>query len=360
MAIGIAKPFIGDEEKQAVLEVLDSGQLVQGKWVEQFENAFAELQGTKHAVAVNNGTTALCAALMAHGIGPGDEVIIPSFSFFATASCVLSVGARPVFADIDPDTYCLSVASASEAITPKTRAIMPVHLYGHLADMPAFARLCEERGLILLEDAAQAHLAALADGRKAGAWGTASFSFYPSKNMTTGEGGMIVTNDDHIAAKLRMIRNQGMSTQYLHEVVGYNFRMTNLAAAIGVRQLERLPGWTDQRIANAARLSAGLTRVKPAGCCSECRHAYHQYTVRAPVGQDRDAIVRDLNERGVGARVYYPRGIHNQPIFERVDSGRVGLGQTEQAAREVFSLPVHPLLTEEEIATIIKETNAVC
>ncbi|HEX2908923.1 MAG TPA: DegT/DnrJ/EryC1/StrS family aminotransferase, partial [Phototrophicaceae bacterium] len=240
MQIPIAKPFIGEEEKQAVVAVLSSGQLSQGPKVAEFEKAFAEKHNAKHAVANSNGTTALISAMMAHGIGPGDEVIIPSFSFFATASCVLCVGARPVFADIDPDTYNLSPAAAEAAITPRTKAIMPVHLYGQPADMPAFQALCQKHGLVLLEDAAQAHLARIGD-QFPGSWGTASFSFYPTKNMTTTEGGMILTNDDDIASRLRMIRHQGMNTQYYHEIVGYNFRMTDMEAAVGMVQLGRLP-----------------------------------------------------------------------------------------------------------------------
>ena len=198
MQIGIAKPFIGEAEKQAVLAVLDSGQLVQGTYVAEFESRFAAYHGAKHGIATSNGTTALIASIMAHDIGASNEVIIPAFTFFATASCILSTGACPVFADIDPDTFCMSPQSAEAVITEKTKAIMPVHLYGHPADMPAFEALCRKHNLILLEDAAQAHGAAIGE-RNVGTWGTASFSFYPTKNMTTTEGGMVLTNDDEIA-----------------------------------------------------------------------------------------------------------------------------------------------------------------
>ena len=360
MQIGIARPFIGQEEKQAVLEVLDSGALVQGAKVAAFEERFAAAHGAKHGVAMNNGTTALMASLMAHGIGPGDEVIIPAFTFFATASCVLSVGARPVFADIDPLTYCLSPAAAEAAITPRTKAIMPVHLYGHPADMPAFEALCRKRGLILLEDAAQAHMAAL-DGRFVGTWGTASFSFYPTKNMTTTEGGMVLTNDDEIARRLRMIRNQGMNTQYYHEVVGYNFRMTNMAAAIGLVQMNRLPEWTCQRVGNAQFYSERLTSVKTPVTAPGATHVFHQYTVRVPDSVDRDAVTARLNERGIGVRVYYPLPIHQQPVFKAMGGyENVTLPETEKATAQVFSLPVHPLLTDEEKAYIVQEVNAAC
>ena len=360
MQIGIAKPFVGEAEKQAVMEVLDSGQLAQGAKVQEFEERFAAYHGAKYGVAVNNGTTSLIASLMAHGVGPGDEVIVPAFTFFATASSVLAVGARPVFADIEPDTFCLSPEAAEAVITGKTKAIMPVHLYGHLADMTRFAALCETHGLALIEDAAQAHGAKTGD-QYAGSWGTASFSFYPTKNMTTSEGGMILTNDAEILRQLRMIRNQGMNTQYYHEVVGYNYRMTNIAAAIGLAQLDRLPEWTETRINNAAYLSSHLTGVTPPPTRPDNRHVFHQYTVRVPEGVDRDAVVKQLNDRGIGVRVYYPLPIHKQPVFQQMDGyADVVLPETDKATQEVFSLPVHPLLTHEELEYIVEEVNTVC
>ena len=360
MQIPIAKPFIGEEEKQAVVEVLSSGQLSQGPKVAEFEKAFAAYQGAKHGVATSNGTTALMSSMMAHNIGLGDEVIIPSFSFFATASCVLSVGAKPVFADIDPDTFCLSPEAAEAAITPKTKAIMPVHLYGQPADMTRFEAICQKHGLVLLEDAAQAHGAAIGD-RRTGTWGTASFSFYPTKNMTTTEGGMVLTNDDEIARKLRMIRAQGMNTQYYHEVVGYNFRLTDMAAAVGLVQLGRLPGWTEARIHNAQYFNQRIESVKTPFVVPGNTHVYHQYTVRVPDGVDRDAVAKRLNERGVGVRVYYPLPIHKQPVFQNMDGySKVELPETDKATSQVFSLPVHPALTEEERAYIVQEVNAAC
>lgn len=360
MQIPIAKPFIGEEEKQAVVSILSSGQLSQGPKVAEFEKAFAAAHGAKHGIATSNGTTALMSSMMAHGIGPGDEVIIPSFSFFATASCVLSVGARPVFADIDPDTYNLSPQAAEAAITTRTRAIMPVDLYGQLADMPAFATLCQKHGLILLEDSAQAHLAQ--NGvHFAGTWGTASFSFYPTKNMTTTEGGMILTNDDEIARRLRMIRHQGMNTQYYHEMVGYNFRMTDMEAAVGMVQLGRLPAWTEARIGNAHFYDERLKSVKTPVVKPGYKHVYHQYTVRVPDGVDRDAVTKRLNERGIGVRIYYPLPIHQQPVFQQMDGYQnVVLPETEKATRQVFSLPVFPLLTEEEREYVVQEVNAAC
>lgn len=360
MQIGIAKPYIGETEKQAVMEVLNSGQLAQGAKVQEFEERFAAYHNVRHAVAVNNGTTSLIASLMAHGIGPGDEVIVPAFTFFATAASVLSVGARPVFADIEPDTFCLSPAAAEAAITERTKAIMPVHLYGHLADMTAFEAICRRHNLTVVEDAAQAHGAMFGE-RYAGAWGTASISFYPTKNMTTSEGGMILTNDEEIARQLRMIRNQGMNTQYYHEVVGYNFRMTNIAAAIGLAQLDRLPAWTEQRIENARYFNENLRVVQTPVTCDGYRHVFHQYTVRVPEGVDRDAVVARLNEAGVGVRVYYPLPIHRQPVFQQMSGyENIKLPETERATQQVFSLPVHPLLTQEEREYIVEKVNAVC
>jgi perosamine synthetase len=360
MQVPIAKPFLGEEEKAAALEALSSGQLSQGPRVAEFERAFAAYHGAKHGVATSNGTTALTTALMAHEIGPGDEVIVPSFSFFATASCVLSVGATPVFADIDATTFCLDPAAAEAAITSRTRAIMPVHLYGLPADMPGFEALCKAKNLVLLEDSAQAHGAKIG-GRSVGTFGTASFSFYPTKNMTTTEGGMVLTNDDAIAERLRMIRHQGMSTQYLHEIVGYNFRMTDPSAAIGLVQLKRLPGWQQKRNANAAFYDGALKSVRVPTVPAGREHVYHQYTVRVREGVDRDAALKRLNERGVGARVYYPLPIHRQPVFaKRAEYQNLSLPETERATREVMSLPVHPLLTNEEREFVAAEVNAAC
>jgi perosamine synthetase len=356
MKVAIARPFVGEEEKAAVLSALESGQLSQGPRVDEFERAFAAYHGAAFGVATSNGTTALTAALMAHGIGPGDEVIVPSFSFFATASSVVSVGATPVFADIDPTTFCLSPAAARAAVTSRTRAVMPVHLYGLPADMPSFEALCKEHGLLLFEDAAQAHGARIGE-RSVGTFGTAAFSFYPTKNMTTIEGGMVLTDDPGVLERLRMIRHQGMSTQYLHEMVGYNYRMTDPAAAMGSVQLRRLPAWHERRQQNAARYRRELLRVKTPSVPDGYTHAYHQFTIRVP-GGERDRLLQALNERGVGARVYYPLPIHRQPVFrERPEYRGLELPATEEAAREVLSLPVHPSLTEEELAFVVSTVN---
>jgi perosamine synthetase len=358
MKVPIARPFFGDEERREVLAVLDSGQLVQGAWVERLERAFADLHGARFAVATSSGTTALTAALMAHGIGPGDEVIVPSFSFFATASSVLSVHARPVFADVDATSFTLSVDAARAAITSRTRAIMPVHTFGQPADLPAFAALCERHGLLLLEDAAQAHLAAI-DGRPVGSSGTAAFSFYASKNATTGEGGMVLTDDANIYERLRSIRNHGRNAGGDHDAVGFNFRMTNVAAAIGLPQLARLEAWTKTRIENAVFYGRELHSVRLPAVRAAYRHVFHQYTVRAPSARSRDAFVLALNQRGVEARVYYRTPIHRQPVIESLGLGRVDLPVTEELCRTVFSLPVHPHLTPDELAFVVSEVNAL-
>jgi perosamine synthetase len=355
--IKISQPYIGDDEKQAVLEVLDSGHLAQGAQVAAFEEAFAHYHGVRHGVAISNGTAALVAIMYAHGIGPGDEVIVPAFSFFATASCVMAVGARPIFADIDPDTYCLSPAAAAACITPRTAAIMPVHLYGQPADMRGFEALCKQHNLLLLEDAAQAHGAAI-DGHYIGTWGSAAFSFYATKNMMTGEGGMVLTNDEAIARKVRMYINQGMSRQYQHEIVGYNFRMTNIAGAIGLAQLKRLPEWTERRRQNAAYFDQHLKTVKTPVVGAGMTHVYHQYTVRVAEGVDRDEAVRKLQAQGIGVRLYYPAPIYRQPALSGYED--VYLEVTEQATREVFSLPVHPKLSQDDLAYIVEGVNSLC
>lgn len=358
MNIPISKPNVGEREIAAISEVIRSGMIAQGPKVQEFERRFAEYHGVKHAIASTNGTTALQMAMLANGIGAGDEVIIPSFSFFATASSILFTGAKPVFADIDPETFNLDPASAESVITEKTKAIMPVHLYGQAADMPAFEALAKKHGLILLEDAAQSHGAKL-EGRFVGTWGTSGFSFYPTKNMTTCEGGMLTTQDDEVAERARMIRNHGMSQQYLHEMVGFNFRMTDLMAAMGLIQLDNLPKCTAIRNNNASYYNETLKNVIKPLVRDNATHVYHQYTIRMPDGVDRDEVMKQIQAKGVGVRVYYPLPIHRQPIFEKMGGyENIDLPQTEKATREVMSLPIHPLLTEaerERVAQVINE-----
>jgi dTDP-4-amino-4,6-dideoxygalactose transaminase len=354
--IPAAKPIIGEEERAAVDAVLASGMLAQGSEVASFEEEFsAHLLDGRHAVAVNSGTSGLHLGLLAAGIGPGDEVIVPSFTFAATANSVALTGATPVFADIEPRYFCLDPASVAAAVTGRTRAIMPVHLYGHPADMRALGAIAAEHGLQLFEDAAQAHGASL-DGRRVGTFGSfAMFSLYPTKNMTSGEGGMVATADDSVARRLRLLRNQGMERQYENELVGFNARMTNLHAAIGRVQLRKVAGWTAARQANAAYLSANLEAVAVPAVADGAVHVYHQYTIRVAAGE-RDRFAAALkDEYGIGSGVYYPVPNHRLPSFNR----ELDLPNTEAAAREVLSLPVHPSLDAEDLDRIVTAVNAL-
>ncbi|ROT33146.1 DegT/DnrJ/EryC1/StrS aminotransferase family protein [Micromonospora sp. HM5-17] len=354
-----ARPVIGDAEIDAAVRVLRSGRVVQGPEVAAFEEEFSELVAGRHCVAVNSGTSALHLTLMALGIGPGDEVVVPSFSFAASANAVRLVGAEPVFADIEPGSFCLDPEAVAAAVTPRTAAIMPVHLYGHPAAMDRLMPVAERHGLAVVEDACQAHGAALA-GTPVGAFGVAGcFSFYPTKNMHALEGGMISTSDPALARTLRLLRNQGMEQRYANEIVGANMRLTDVAAAIGRVQLRRLPEWTEQRRANAKFLDAQITGAITPPVADAARHVYHQYTIR--VTGDRDAAQRRLREQGVGSAVYYPTPIHRLRPYLGEDGqpGPWDLPETERAAREVLSLPVHPLLTQPELERIAEAVNAL-
>ncbi len=349
--IPAAKPLVGDEERAAVDAVLRSGMIAQGPEVAAFEEEFSQIVGGRHCVAVNSGTSALHLGLIAAGIAAGDEVIVPSFSFAATANAVGLAGATPVFADIERGSFCLDPAAVEAAITPRTTAIMPVHLYGHPAAMRELTAIAEAHGLAIIEDAAQAHAAAL-DGTPVGAFGVvAAFSFYPTKNMTTGEGGMIVTPDAEVARMARLLRNQGMERRYENEVIGFNTRMTDINAAIGRVQLRKLAGWTAARQANAAFLDANLRGVTVPPVASGATHVYHQYTVRSA---ERDALVEKLTAHGVGSGVYYPTPIHRLPSFALT----LDLPETERAALEVLSLPVHPALSAQDLETVVAAVNA--
>lgn len=352
--IPAAKPILGDEEREAVDRVLRSGMVAQGPEVAAFEQEFAALVDGRQCIAVNSGTSALHMAFLAAGLKPGDEVIVPSFTFAATANSVALAGGVPVFADIDPATFNLDPAAAEAAITPRTRAIMPVHLYGQPAAMDRFTELADKHGLLLFEDAAQAH-AATYQGKPVGAWGiTGSFSFYPTKNMTSGEGGMVTTASDEVARNVRLLRNQGMEKRYENELVGFNTRMTDLHAAIGRVQLTKLAGWTEQRQRNAAFLDANLENVVVPPVAEGATHVYHQYTIRV-VGQDRDTFAAELASRGVGSGVYYPIPNHRLPSFGLT----LDLPETEKAALECLSLPVHPALSQEDLEKVVEVVNAV-
>ncbi len=352
--IPIAAPQIGDEERQAVLAVLDSGQLAQGPVVEEFEREFARWIGVRNAVALSSGTAALHLLLLAHGLQEGDEVITTPFTFVASANAALFVGARPVFVDIEPDTYNLDPSLVEAAITPRTRAIVPVDLYGHPAAIGELREIADRHGLLLVEDACQAHGASI-DGVKTGALGvSAAFSFYPTKNMTTAEGGMVTTDDDALAARIRLLRQQGSEKRYHHEILGYNFRLTELAAAIGRAQLAKLDRFNEARRRNAAILSRGLAGIAEVALPRELqgyRHVYHQYTIRVDV--DRDLVQERLRQLGIGTTVHYPLPVHKQPLYVKLGYGTSSLPVSELMAGKVLSLPVHPGLTDADLDRII-------
>jgi len=350
--IPIARPDIGPEEVAAVTDVLNSGMIAQGKRVAEFEARWAEYCGVRHAVAVSNGTVALMSVFAGLGLGPGDEVITVAHTFAATANAILYTGATPVFVDIEPDTYVIDAARIEAAITPRTRAIVPVHLFGLVADMDMIGAIAGKHGLAVVEDACQAH-GATYRGRRAGSFGHGTFSLYATKNMTTAEGGLITTDDDRLADWLRLYRNQGMRTRYEFEMLGFNFRMTDLAAAMGLVQLDKLEGNTLRRRAIAAAYDAAFADL-PVGLpvAPDGRtHVYHQYTV--DVGPAREAILADLRAAGVGADVYYPLPVHRQTyILER--GLHAELPVTDAAAARTIALPMFPGLTEAEQAQVIE------
>lgn len=351
--ISPAKPLIGAEEREAVDRVLRSGMLAQGPEVAAFEKEFSEHFGIGRAcVAVSSGTSGLHLGLLSSGVKAGDEVIVPSFTFAATANSVALTGATPVFADIDAGSFCLSAAAVEAAITDKTVGIMPVHLYGHPADMPGLQAVADKHGLKIFEDAAQAHGASL-NGIPVGAFGTfGMFSLYPTKNMTSGEGGMVSVADDEVERLMRLYRNQGMMRQYENEVVGFNARMTDIHAAIGRVQLTKVDAWTKTRQENAAFLSANIEGVTTPPVAAGAVHVYHQYTVRVP--QDRDGMAAALKaEHNVGSGMFYPIPNHRLAPFQ-VD---VDLPETERAARECLSLPVHPSLSQADLERIVTAVN---
>jgi dTDP-4-amino-4,6-dideoxygalactose transaminase len=359
--ISIADPELGEREKERVAEVIDSGHLTDGPEVRAFEEAFAEFCGASHGVATTNGTTALHTALEALGIGPGDRVVTTPFSFVASANAVRFAGAEPVFADIDPDTYNLDPEAVESVVAERDiDAILAVHLFGLPADIERLREIADAHDLRLIEDAAQAHGAAV-NGERVGTFGDAAcFSFYPTKNLTTGEGGMVLTDDEDVAARAARFINHGRPAarfdddsggSYDHATLGHNFRMSSVLAAIGRVQLDhRLQESNEQRRANAARLTDGLadvegieTPIEPAGR----RHVYHQYTIRT---DDRDALRTHLDDEGVGTGIYYPTPIHEQPAYDGVTCD---VPATERAAEEVLSLPVHPNVSAADTETIM-------
>ncbi len=358
--IPINKPSMGEEETQAVLEVMRKGPVTNalgaGPKVLEFEKLFSSFAGVKHAVAVNTGTAALHAAVMAVGVKRDDEVVVPSFTFVATAEAVVLAQAKPVFADIDPQTYTLSPEAVKKAITKKTRAILPVDLYGFSADIKPLREIAAKHGLGLVEDAAQAH-GATYDGKPAGSFSDAAcWSLYASKNMMTGEGGVVTTDVDQIDEKLRMIRTHGEKAKYASEMLGSNYRMPELEAAIGIVQMKKLPAFIAKRRKNAQQLTKILSKSKKLilPCeTKERQHSWYLYTARLKDGTEhqRNKLLEDLKAKGIGAEAYYVHPINTMPYY-RVNYGAKALPETEKAAKQVFSLPIHPAVTDEEIQFI--------
>jgi dTDP-4-amino-4,6-dideoxygalactose transaminase len=355
--IALSRPWIGDEEKAAVIEVLESGMLAQGPRVAALEDAFARMTGARHAIATSSGTTGLHLALLAHGIGPGDEVITSPFTFIASVNAILFTGATPVFADIEASSFNIDPERLEAAITPRTKAVMPVHLYGQPCDMDEISAIAKKHGVILLEDAAQA-VGATYRGRHVGKFGTAVFSLYATKNVMSGEGGMITTDDDHAADMARLLRNHGMRNRYEYEMLGYNFRLTDVLAAIGLAQLGRMEEATRRRSSNAAYLTAHLRGVVTPVVKEGREHVWHQYTITLPQGTDRQDVIHRLADDGIGTGVFYPRSAHRFPHVHAV-TGELDLPVTDRVAESVLSLPVHPLLEPSDLERIVAAVNSL-
>lgn len=347
-----------------VTEVLRSGVIAQGPMVKRFEDGFAKVAGVDHAVAVNNGTTALVASIQVLDLKPGDEVVTSPFTFVATLNAILEAGATARFADIREDDFCVDPQAVAAAVGPRTKVLMPVHLYGQTADMGALVPIAEQHGLKIVEDAAQA-VGATYEGRPAGSYGLGCFSLYATKNITTAEGGVITTNDAALADRLRVLRNQGMRARYQYEMAGHNYRLTDLHAAVGIPQLERLAELTEARSRNAEALSKGLADIPGLRVPSVLpgrTHVWHQYTVL--VGDDakvdRDELSAKLTEKGVGNGIYYPKVVFDYDCYR--DNPNViasDVPVASRVARQALSLPVHPKLTESDVDAIVGAVREV-
>lgn len=358
MKISIAKPNFDKEEEEATKAVLESGILVQGEKTKSFEKKFAEYIGVEQAVAVTNGTIALDVALKALKLGTGDEVITSAFSFISSGNCILFQGAKPVFADIDPRTFNIEPQDVFDKITAKTKAIMPIHMFGQPAKMDALKEIAEEKKVAVIEDAAQAHGAEY-KGRKVGSIGDmACFSFYATKNMTTGEGGMITTNNPKLAKRIRLLINHGQSRKYHHDTLGYNYRMTELSAALGLVQLKKLDNFNEKRRENAKLLTKGLCNISsltPPFVKKDVKHVFNQYVVRVeePYPIQRDELAERLADMGVGIAVHYPIPIYRQPLYQALGYSLTKCPVSEEICRRVLSLPVHPLVDIKAIKYVL-------
>jgi len=380
--IKVSEPFVGEEEIEAVADVLKSGRYLQGPKVKEFEEKFAEYVGTKYAIATNSGTAALHTALAAAGIGPGDEVIVPALTFFSTVTSVLHNNAIPIFADIDPEIYCLDPGDMERKITDKTKAVIPVHLYGHPAEMDFIMEIAKAHDLLVIEDAAQAHGAEY-KGKKVGSIGhVGCWSFYATKNMTTGEGGMITTDDLDIAEKARIIRNHGMTSRDDHMILGYNYRMNEISAAIGLVQLSRLDKLNEIRRNNSIYLLKGLESVE--WILPEIRpyvkHAFFWCPVQVDeekLGMKTKDLIAKLREEGVEVRHRYVAPLYKQPMLlnknaypkrcpftcpfygKDIDYSKFNCPNAEKIAGKMIGLPNHPKLKMEELDTIISTIKTI-
>ncbi len=356
--IPLSRPDIGEAEETAVLEVLRSGMLAMGSRTQALEEAWADYCGVRHAIFMSNGTLALEAVLRSLGIGQDDEVITVSFSFNATTSAILQVGATPVFVDVRESDFCIDPELVEAAITPQTRAILPVHLYGLTADMGPLEAIARSHHLHLIEDAAQA-VGATCAGRRAGSFGPAMFSLYATKNVMSGEGGMATTADDGLADRLRMYRNHGMRERYRHDELGSNLKPTDLAAAIGSAQLARADEGIRRRTAHATRYMEALADYMTPSVPVGRVHVWHQYTMRFP--GERDAVADGLRERGIGAIAYYPVPIHRQPYLQEYLPGAasIALPVTDRLASEVLSIPIRANLTPSDLDAVIAAVREV-
>ena len=349
----------------AIARVCDSQRFIGGPEVEGFEREIAAYIGVQHAVGLSSGTDALLVALMALGIGPGDEVITPTFSFFATAGCVSRVGATPVLVDIDPLTYNMDPAAAIAAITPRTRAIIPVHLYGQCAELDPVLEAASQRGIAVIEDAAQA-IGASYQGRAAGSMGTAGcFSFFPSKNLGAfGDAGLLTTNDGALAHAVRLLRNHGAEPKYFHTRIGGNFRLDALQAAVLRVKLPHLDGWSGRRRANADRYDtlfaaagAGTLGVTVPFRAADRAHIFNQYVIRVP---HRDRVRARLDAAGIGTEIYYPVPFHLQECFAFLGHTRGEFPHAEAAAAETLALPIYGELTEAQQRTVVDAVATAC
>jgi len=360
--IPINKPIIGEEEAELVKKITLSGMFTNpqpegGEWVKKFEEAFANYVDTKNAVSVNSGTSALYASLLAADVGGGDEVIVPPFTFPSTADVVLLVGAKPIFADVNIDTYNIEPDDVKKKITKNTKAIIPVHLYGLSADMSPIMEIAKDNDLVVIEDACQSHGSEY-HGKKTGSLGhIGCFSFYPSKIITTGEGGMITTNDDELADKLRLIRTHGHGREYETVLLGTNLRMPELEAAIGFTQLSRIESFLTARKTNANYYNQVFTPLENANLPTVpkgYKHNWYLYTIRLKEDEKQAHVLLKLRSQGIGAKVYYPYPIHTMPYYVKLGYGNETYPNSELAAKSVISLPVHPGVTRKE-ADYIKD-----